>query len=145
MNTFTQESLNIFYNESVKKFSEFKEKINTQNELIKKLDDLINKMILEKAITNEKNENLLYKMSIMGDKIIASENKVNELNNIMMKHFAYRSGIIQNPTPPQVQMPTPPQVQMPTPNGNGFIFQNPIISDPMSTSVKPFSFQNPKI
>jgi len=97
MNTFTQETLSIFYNDSVKNFIELKEKYNTQAQLIKKLEDQIEKIILEKAITHEKNENLLYKLSVMGDKITASENKVNDLNNIMMKHFAYKAN--PNPTP----------------------------------------------
>jgi hypothetical protein len=116
MNTFTQESLSVFYNESQKNFIELREKINTQTDTIKKLEDQLHVLSLEKAIKNEMNEHLNYKLSVMNDKILASEQKVNDLNNIMMKHFAYKSEIKQLP----VQQPNV-QVQPP---GKGFAFNN---------------------
>jgi chromosome segregation ATPase len=99
---FTNETLSLFYNETIKGFIEYKEKMNTQTESIKRLEDLIDKLRLEKAVANEKNENLLYKLSVMNDKILASEQRVNDLNTIMMKHFAYRTN---GPTP----VPTQPE------------------------------------
>jgi len=114
MNTFTQESLSVFYNESQKNFIELREKINTQTETIKKLEDQLHVLSLEKAIKNEMNENLNYKLSVMNDKILAADQKVNDLNNIMMKHFAYKSEI------KQIQQPNV-QVQPP---GKGFAFSN---------------------
>jgi hypothetical protein len=117
MNNFTQESLNVFYNETQKTFMELREKINTQTETIKKLEDQNNKLILNRAIENEKNETLLYKLSVMNDKILSSEQKVNDLNNIMMKHFAYKSKSV----PPSTHS-TLPQTTLPTP-AQGFTFQ----------------------
>ena len=89
-NTFTQESLGLFYNETIKGFIEIKEKINSQNETIKKLEEQVHTFVLQKAVENEKNEMLLYKMGVINDKAISAEQKVNELNSIMMKHFAYK-------------------------------------------------------
>jgi hypothetical protein len=89
-NIFTQESLGLFYNETIKGFIEVKEKINSQNETIKKLEDQVHGFVLQKAVENEKNEMLLYKMGVIKDKAISAEQKVNELNTIMMKHFAYK-------------------------------------------------------
>lgn len=97
MNTFTQESLLVFYNDTQKNFIELK----SQSETIKKLETQLNILTLQKALESEKNENLLYKLSVMNDKILASEQKVNELNSIMMKYFAYKSEnkqIVQPPT-----------------------------------------------
>jgi transcriptional regulator len=113
MNNFTQESLSVFYNETQKTFMELREKIKTQAERIKKLEEQNNSFILNRAIENEKNENLLYKLSVMNDKILSSEQKVNDLNNIMMKHFAYKSKPISQGLTPS-PLPTPSQ---------GFTFQ----------------------
>ena len=121
MNNFTQESLNVFYNETQKTFMELREKIKTQAERIKKLEEQNNTFILNRAIENEKNETLLYKLSVMNDKIVSSEQKVNDLNNIMMKHFAYKSK--QQSNTPSTQ-PAPSTQPVPLPQvGTGFTFQ----------------------
>jgi len=115
MNSFTQESLSLFYNQTIKGFAECEEKLKTQSEIIKKLEDQLNKINLEKAVEQTKNENLIYKLSVINDKVISAEQKVNELNTIMMKHFAYRTQV-----QPQVQPPT--KISEPTTTG-GFNFQ----------------------
>ena len=121
MNNFTQESLNVFYNETQKMFMELREKIKTQAERIKKLEEQNNTFILNRAIENEKNETLLYKLSVMNDKIVSSEQKVNDLNNIMMKHFAYKSK--QQSITPSIQA-APSTQPAPLPQvGTGFTFQ----------------------
>ena len=62
-------------------FKEFEERLN----------DLNLKLETNKILTTEKNENLLYKLSVVQDKINANDQKINDLNNIMMKYFAYKS------------------------------------------------------
>jgi hypothetical protein len=56
-----------------------------------RLNDLNLKLETNKILTTEKSEMLLYKLSVIQDKINANDQKVNELNTIMMKHFAYKS------------------------------------------------------
>jgi len=73
----------------------------------KKLSERVSKLENEKLIANEKNELTLYKLSVMQDKINAAEQKVNDLNNIMMKHFAYKAK--QEAVPPvHPSQPVPP-------------------------------------
>ena len=83
--------------------------IETTEKYIKDLEDKVNdlnvKMETTKLLTTEKNEHLIYKIGILQEKVVASEQKVNELNTIMMKHFAYKS---KNVTPPPVPVSTPP-------------------------------------
>jgi len=55
------------------------------------LNDLNLKLETNKILTTEKSENLIYKLSVVQEKIIANDQKINELNNIMMKYFAYKS------------------------------------------------------
>ena len=62
-------------------FKEFEERLN----------DINLKLETNKILTTEKNENLLYKLSVVQDKINANDQKINDLNNIMMKYFAYKS------------------------------------------------------
>ena len=122
------DQMQVFYNETVKGFSECGEKIKTQSDLIKKLEDQLNKITLEKAIENERNETLLYKLSVMNDRIQASEQKVNDLNNIMMKHFAYRC-LTNQATPVNPVNPVGPTIvptSVPPIQNTGFTFQQPI-------------------
>jgi hypothetical protein len=71
------------------------EKINTICNNLDKLEEkLINmeiKLEANKLVNNEKNENNNYKLSVLEEKINGNNQKVNDLNNIMMKHFAYKS------------------------------------------------------
>jgi len=118
MNTFTQETLHVFYTDTLKGFIEMKEKLNTQQETIKKLEDQLSKIVLERAVEQTKEENLLYKLSVMNDKILSAEQRVNELNGIMMKHFAYRNGIVQQQqSVPTAQAPAQTGFNFPKMNG----------------------------
>ena len=77
----------------------------------KTLSERLSKLENEKLITNEKNELTLYKLTVMQDKINAAEQKVNDLNMIMIKYFAYKKQIkTETPaqTPVQVQTPVQP-------------------------------------
>jgi len=129
MNTFTQESLNVFYNDSVKSFAELKEKFNAECELVKKLEDQINKLVLEKTISHEKNEHLLYKLSVMSDKVVSVENKVQELNMVMMQHFAYRC------TPEPVKPNVHSTSNIPVPGNPTYTFTSQV-----PETNKPFTF-----
>ena len=91
MNTFTQETLSLFYNETIKGFAECTEQLKTQSERIKILENDLNKITLERAVEQAKNE---MRLNVMNDRVIASEQKVNDLNMIMMKHFAYRAELL---------------------------------------------------
>jgi chromosome segregation ATPase len=57
---------------------------NDINEQIKELNTKINKYEIERVIVNERLNNVLEKNTSM-------EKKIEELNKIMMKFFAYRS------------------------------------------------------
>jgi hypothetical protein len=92
----------------------------------KKLSERVSKLENEKLIANEKNELTLYKLSVMQDKINAAEQKVNDLNNIMMKHFAYKAK--QEPVQP-VPPVHPTQPVHPVPGGV-----------PALQAVQPFKF-----
>ena len=91
-------------------------------DLEERLNDLNLKLETNKILTTEKSENLLYKLSVVQDKINANDQKVNELNNIMMKHFAYKSKNNIGPVPRDllpVSTPLPPVTQVPPPPFNG--------------------------
>jgi hypothetical protein len=67
------------------------------------------------AISNEKNENLLYRLTILTEKCKSVEQKVDDLNKIMMKHFAYKTNKEEKTekvtVPPSITVPqstTPP-------------------------------------
>jgi hypothetical protein len=71
-----------------------------------RLNDINLKLETNKILTTEKSEMLLYKLSVIQDKITANDQKVNELNTIMMKHFAYKNK--NGPVPREiVSTPTP--------------------------------------
>jgi hypothetical protein len=71
------------------------EKMNTICNHLDKLEEkLLNmeiKLEANKLVSNEKNETSNYKLSVLEEKINSNNQKVNDLNNIMMKHFAYKS------------------------------------------------------
>jgi len=92
-----------------------------------RLNDINLKLETNKILTTEKSEMLLYKLSVIQDKITANDQKVNELNTIMMKHFAYKnkskSDLLQSPIVPHV---TPPITQP--------------ITQPFNGTQQPFTF-----
>jgi hypothetical protein len=68
------------------------------------------------AISNEKNENLLYRLTILTEKCNSVEQKVNDLNKIMMKHFAYKTNKSDSETVTKnkINLPLPPTPLIPT-------------------------------
>ncbi len=63
------------------KISSLEDKLSNLNQLYES----------SKVLHEEKEKLLLFKLDVMNDKIIASDQKVNDLNLIMMKHFAYKN------------------------------------------------------
>ena len=78
--------------------------------IVERLNDLNLKLETNKILTTEKSEMLLYKLSVVQDKINANDQKVNELNTIMMKHFAYKN---KSGPVPRDMLPTPSTVVTP--------------------------------
>jgi len=84
------------------------------------------KLEANKLVLNEKSESSNYKLSVLEEKINSNIQKVTDLNNILMKHFAYKN--IKNP-------PNIPQ-NIPQSTSN-----NTIITPPTNTT--PSSVPNP--
>ena len=58
---------------------------------------------------------MIFRLSVINDKMFAVEQKINELNKIMMKHFAYKEKLESkknNIIPTQI--PIPPPIPVPT-------------------------------
>ena len=123
----TQEMLSEFCNNTINELQTLKKDAKLKNEMISKLSEQITAIDLKietnKIILSEKNDNMIYRLSVLNDKMYAVEQKTNELNKIMMKHFAYNKDIkkkINTDTPP---LNTPPNVSPNTqPNTQPFSF-----------------------
>ena len=106
----TQEMLSEFCENIHTDLIKIKEDSKLKNEMISKLTEQIIaidlKMETNKIIINEKNENLIFRLSVINDKIIALEQKVNDLNKIMMKHFAYKKQV-ETITTSHLPVPSP--------------------------------------
>ena len=134
---YTQESLNLFCNEMQTNMNKLNEQmivINTKVESLSKLEDKINNLEIKqetnKLIINEKIEHLIYKLSVIDDKININTQKVNDLNNVLIKHFAYKMY-----KPNQIQQQQQQQQQSPQgTTNNQFI--------PPLQQQTPFTFVN---
>jgi hypothetical protein len=76
------------------------------------------KLEASKLVHQEKIESSNYKLSVLEEKINGNNQKVSDLNNILMKHFAYKNN--KNPqstTIPQQSISTP-QTNIPQSNTN---------------------------
>ena len=104
--------LNTFLNEMQSNIAKITEKTNSMCAQLDKMEErFLNteiKLEANKLVNHEKNENSNYKFSVLEEKINNNNQKVSDLNNIMMKHFAYKnnkssipqSGIPQSSIPP---------------------------------------------
>ena len=113
----TQEMLSEFCENVHSDLIKFKEDSKLKNELISKINEHIIAIDLKietnKILINEKNENIIYRLSVINEKMSALEQKMNDLNKIMMKHFAYKKQEEKvKPPPPIVNgtqiQPAPP-------------------------------------
>lgn len=101
----TQEMLSEFCENVNIDLIKIKEDAKLKNEMISNLTERIDRIETNKIIINEKNENLIFRLSVINDKMTGLEQKVNDLNKIMMKHFAYKKQI-ETITPPIVPLST---------------------------------------
>jgi len=96
------------------------EKTNALCAQLEKMEDRFLNMEIKleasKLIHQEKIESSNYKLSVLEEKINGNNQKVSDLNNILMKHFAYKNN--KNPqsttTTPQTSIPqSTPQTSIP--------------------------------
>ena len=104
------EQLNSFLIEVQTHMSKTNEKLNAMCTQLDKLEEKFVNMEIKieanKLVHIEKSENNNYKLSVLEEKINANNQKVNDLNNILMKHFAYKN--LKNNTLPQSTTTVPP-------------------------------------
>jgi len=112
--------LNSFLNEMQSNIIKITEKTNALFTQLEKMEERFLNMEIKleasKLIHQEKIENSNYKLSVLEEKINGNNQKVNDLNNILMKHFAYKNNKNpQNTTTPQTSIPqsTIPQTSIP--------------------------------
>ena len=116
----TQEMLADFCDNTNKELTKLNEDAKIKNTMVIKIGEQLTALDLKietnRILLSEKNDNMIYRLSVINDKMIAVEQKTNELNKIMMKHFAYKE--IKDKKIPQVpsfgNFPVQPLVQLPT-------------------------------
>jgi hypothetical protein len=110
----TPESVGEFIDKTNNEILKLKE-FNYQ-QLVERINMIEIKRESERAIINEKNENLLYRLTILTEKCNSVEQKVNDLNKIMMKHFAYKTNKSDSETVTKnkINLPLPPTPLIPT-------------------------------
>ena len=124
----TQEILADFCDNTNKELTKLNEDAKIKNAMVIKIEEQLTALDLKietnRILLSEKNDNMIYRLSVINDKMIAVEQKTNELNKIMMKHFAYKEykeikenkdkKIIQVPQVPSFgNFPVQPLVQLP--------------------------------
>ena len=127
--------LNSFLNEMQSNIIKITEKTNALIIQLDKMEERFLNMEIKleasKLVHQEKIESSNYKLSVLEEKINGNIQKVNDLNNILMKHFAYKNN--KNPpstTIPQQSNSTTPQTSIPQ-------------SIPQSTTTIPNPFAMP--
>jgi hypothetical protein len=130
--------LNSFLNEMQSNIIKITEKTNALCTQLEKMEDRFLNMEIKleasKLIHQEKIESSNYKLSVLEEKINGNNQKVSDINNILMKHFAYKNN--KNPqsttTTPQTSIP---QTSIPQ--------STPQTSIPQSTTTIPNPFAMP--
>ena len=89
----TQETVGEFIDRTNNEILKLKE-FNYQH-IIDRINMIEMKRDSQMAISNEKNENLLYRLTVLTEKCNSVEQKVDNLNKIMMKHFAYKTNKVE--------------------------------------------------
>ena len=107
--------LNSFLNEMQSNIIKITEKTNALCAQLDKMEERFLNMEIKleasKLIQQEKIENSNYKLSVLEEKINANNQKVNDLNNILMKHFAYKNN--KNPQSTITPQTSIPQTSIP--------------------------------
>jgi len=87
--------LNNFLNEMQSNINKLTEKTSSMCSRLDKLEERFLNMEIKleanKLVHNEKSESNNYKLSVLEEKINSNIQKVTDLNNILMKHFAYKN------------------------------------------------------
>ena len=87
--------LNSFLNEMQTNITKLIDKTNNMCARLDKIEERFLNMEIKleanKLIYQEKSESNNYKLSVLEEKINNNNQKVNDLNNILMKHFAYKN------------------------------------------------------
>lgn len=122
--------LNSFLNEMQSNIIKITEKTNTLCTQLDKMEERFLNMEIKleasKLIHQEKIESSNYKLSVLEEKINANNQKVNDLNNILMKHFAYKNN--KNPqstSTPQTSTPQTSILQTSNPQTTATTIPNP--------------------
>ena len=123
--------LNSFLNELQSNLNKLVDKTNNMCSRLDKMEERFLNMEIKleanKLVTQEKSESSNYKLSVLEDKINANNQKVSDLNNILMKHFAYKNN--KNPqsttTPTQSIIPQNTIPQTSTPQTTTTTIPNP--------------------
>ena len=119
--------LNSFLNEMQSNIIKITEKTNALLIQLDKMEERFLNMEIKleasKLVNQEKIESSNYKLSVLEEKINGNNQKVSDLNNILMKHFAYKNNKNPQSTTPQqsnIQISTPqstiPQTTTTIPN-----------------------------
>ena len=117
----TQEFMAEFCENTIKELQTLKDDAKIKNEMVSNILENINAINLKietnRILLSEKHDNMIFRLSVINDKMIAVEQKTNELNKIMMKHFAYKEKLESkknNIIPTQIPVPTPIPTPIPT-------------------------------
>lgn len=117
------------------------EKTNSLNSRLDKLEERFLNMEIKleanKLVHNEKSESSNYKLSVLEEKINSNNQKVTDLNNILMKHFAYKN--IKNSQSIPLNTPSIPSTQ----NTQSIPQSTPSIPQSNTTSSVPNPFAMP--
>lgn len=124
----TQEFMAEFCENTIKEIQTLKDHAKIKNEMVSNINESIIAINLKietnRILLSEKHDNMIFRLSVINDKMIAVEQKINELNKIMMKHFAYKEKLeskknnttpIHIPTQIPIHIPTQIPIQTPIP------------------------------
>ena len=122
--------LNSFLNEMQSNIIKITEKTNALLIQLEKMEERFLNMEIKleasKLVHQEKIESSNYKLSVLEEKINGNNQKVNDLNNILMKHFAYKNNKNpQNTTTPQQNTTPQSTIQTSTPQTTTTTIPNP--------------------
>jgi hypothetical protein len=87
--------------------TDFCEKTSNEIHMLRTTNESLVNRISALELKLEKFENIKFRLDDMNEKVILYEQKVSDLNKIMMKHFAYKANIQQPAAQVQQQVPKP--------------------------------------
>ena len=127
--------LNSFLNEMQSNIIKITEKTNALLIQLEKMEERFLNMEIKleasKLVNQEKIESSNYKLSVLEEKINGNNQKVSDLNNILMKHFAYKN----NKNPQSTTIPQQTNTTLPQTNST----QNTIPQSTTTTIPNPFA------